>query len=75
LLGIKGLDYGSCSRSNINTLPAHSTAIVLSLVYDPTQLETHVAWEDGTNSTWTPASCNTYVQVQLKAFFEMYNSQ
>lgn len=76
LLGIKGRDYGSCSRANINTLKSsHTSAIVLSAVYDPSRLETFVAWEDGANGTWTPASCNTYVQVQLTKFFESFRAQ
>jgi hypothetical protein len=78
LLGIKGVDYGSCSRANFATLKGpHESAIVLSVVYDPSRGDAYVAWEDGTGTskedskdpTWRPASCTTYVKLALSGWW------
>mmetsp|Transcript_38697 Transcript_38697/g.62913 ORF Transcript_38697/g.62913 Transcript_38697/m.62913 type:complete len:540 (+) Transcript_38697:82-1701(+) len=65
LLGIKGPDYGSCDRSNFQ-----DSTHVMSLVYDPSQVEAYMAWEDGHAETWTPAACNVYLHVNLKQWFD-----
>jgi len=38
---------------------------VLSVTYHPVDNKMWVAWEDGHNTTWRPACCNTYVEFDM----------
>ena len=65
LLGMKGKKYGSCDRENVGKVQPGDMAIVLSVVYDPSESTAYVAWEDGHLQTWLPASCSSYLALNL----------
>eukprot|EP01100_Stratorugosa_tubuloviscum_P012094 TRINITY_DN557_c0_g1_i1.p1 TRINITY_DN557_c0_g1~~TRINITY_DN557_c0_g1_i1.p1 ORF type:complete len:525 (-),score=215.46 TRINITY_DN557_c0_g1_i1:25-1539(-) len=65
ILGDKGPDFFSCenNKGGIN---------ILSVTYDPNNLEMYVAFEQGgvgTPSVWKPACCGTYVHIDMKSWF------
>jgi len=45
-------------------------ANILSATFYPKELTAYIAWESGTGETWTPAACSTYIEVNLKPFFD-----
>jgi hypothetical protein len=43
---------------------------ILSIAFQPRALTLYVAWESGHgDAEWTPAACNTFVQVDMKEWF------
>lgn len=53
------------------TGPYPDGANILSATFYPKDLTAYVAWESGTGvDAWTPAACSTYVEVNLKPFFD-----
>lgn len=66
LIGAKGEDFWSCKdvRGGIN---------VLSVGFRPGKQTLWAAWENGAGSTWTPAACNSYIEVDLSSFFASTN--
>jgi hypothetical protein len=49
---------------------------VLSVTYDATNVQMYASWEgysDKSDYVWTPAACNTYLQIDLKSLFEKKN--
>jgi hypothetical protein len=42
---------------------------VLSVAYDPANLVMAAAWERNTGTTWRPACCSTYLQLDMKRWF------
>eukprot|EP01100_Stratorugosa_tubuloviscum_P012095 TRINITY_DN557_c0_g2_i1.p1 TRINITY_DN557_c0_g2~~TRINITY_DN557_c0_g2_i1.p1 ORF type:complete len:498 (-),score=188.84 TRINITY_DN557_c0_g2_i1:264-1757(-) len=65
ILGNKGSDFYSCQNTTRGTN-------ILSVTYDPNNLEMYVAFEQGgvsTSSIWKPACCGTYIHIDLKSIF------
>eukprot|EP01114_Cavostelium_apophysatum_P014540 TRINITY_DN379_c0_g1_i1.p1 TRINITY_DN379_c0_g1~~TRINITY_DN379_c0_g1_i1.p1 ORF type:complete len:548 (+),score=118.60 TRINITY_DN379_c0_g1_i1:165-1808(+) len=54
IVGDKGHHAYSCYNNTDGTN-------VLSATYHPAKNQMYVAWEDGTQDSWRPACCNTYV--------------
>jgi hypothetical protein len=63
VVGQKGDNYFNCG-----TLP-HTGSNVLSVAFDPETLVAYSAWEAGFNETWVPASCATYVKLNMSQWF------
>lgn len=63
ILGSKGDDKYNCVS------PYHGSNI-LSVAFDPSNLIMYTAWENGRGSQeWSPAACNTYLQLNMKSWF------
>eukprot|EP01042_Synura_sphagnicola_P010829 gene10829-13868_t len=64
LVGEKGLDQiYDCDG------PFDEASKILSVTYDPAEVIAYTAWENGHESTWKPAACNTYLAIDLKPWF------
>ena len=62
IVGDKGAD-------NLYDCQGTDAANILSTTFDPSNLVMYVAWENSLNGTWTPAACNSYLQLNMKSFF------
>jgi len=60
-------DKGSATPYHCSNTTAGSN--ILSVTYHPSTLQLFAAWEDGTENTWRPACCNTYVQLDMTKWF------
>jgi hypothetical protein len=63
LPGDKGDDFYHCGAT-------HKGSNVLSVTFDPEVGAMFAAWEAFEGALWRPAACNTYVQIDMKAWFE-----
>jgi len=63
LVGQKGPDYATCAA------PYKGGSNVLSVAFAPAAKTLYAAWEDGANSTWTPAACSPYVALDFSRWF------
>lgn len=63
IIAQKGNDFYEC------VTPFEHGTNILSVAYDPTNLLAYAAWESGSNSTWVPAACSTYVTMDLSTWF------
>lgn len=43
---------------------------VMSVIYEPGAQSARVSWENGHKTTWTPAGCTSYLQIDFKPLFE-----
>lgn len=43
---------------------------VLSVAFDPANLELYAAWESGPKDDWAPAACSDYIHLDMKPFFQ-----
>jgi len=41
---------------------------VLSVAFDPSNLEIYAAWESGPKGNWAPAACSDYLHIDMKPF-------
>jgi hypothetical protein len=64
LLGEKGPDPFSCDPAGYSQ--AHN---ILSVTFLPWAQQLYAAWEDGTGNSWKPASCSSYVHIDLSQFW------
>lgn len=67
LLGQKGHDQEDAYKCDPENYSAGSN--VLSATFHPESRTAYVAWESGSGADWVPASCNTYVEIDLSKFF------
>ena len=63
LVGQKGPDYTQCLA------PYEGGNNVLSVAFAPAAQTLYAAWEDGANTTWTPAACSPYVALDFSRWF------
>lgn len=62
LPGDKGDDFYHCGDT-------HKGSNVLSVTFDPEYGSLFAAWEAYEGAAWRPAACNTYVQLNMTAWF------
>lgn len=62
LPGDKGADFYHCGST-------HTGSNVLSVTFDPEMGNMFAAWEAFEGAVWRPAACNTYVQLNMTAWF------
>merc|ERR1712232_44795 len=58
IIGQKGKNVYKCENTDTGTN-------VLGVTFLPQQLFLYSSWEKGTNSSWRPASCNTFVAFNM----------